>query len=256
MARRITIMIMILILAALSLLEIKQLSTLLPLLETGSNAVSNQENKERFFGRVIRQGDPDSNYLAYTCNVDWGEEVIPEMLDFFREKNIRITFFVSGRWAENHPTLLRKMYLMGHEIQNHGYSHKLCTQIDIETARQELQRTEDVIDQILGIRTSIFAPPSGDFDETTVELCKEMGYVLSLWSADTIDWRQGSTAAVIQERILNKPLQGAIILMHPKSETVKALPSLTYEIQKKGMEIVPLSELLEQVRDASFTDSL
>lgn len=194
-------------------------------------------------GIVIRSGLPNSNQLVFSCNVDWGEEVIPDMLKIFKENNIKITFFVSGRWAENHPDLLKEMYQAGHEIQSHGYSHKLCSQNSVEAIKEEILKTEAVILEILGIKTNVFAPPSGDYDETTVELCKSLGYKLALWSSDTIDWREGSTAAVIKDRVLKKRLNGAIVLMHPKEETVKALPSLIEEIQAKKIEIVPLYRL-------------
>ena len=49
---------------------------------------------------VFRSGDTSGNDLAITCNVDWGEDVIPEMLDILEEYNVKITFFVTGKWAE------------------------------------------------------------------------------------------------------------------------------------------------------------
>jgi len=42
---------------------------------------------------------------------------------------------------------------------------------------------------------------------------------------------------------LKKDLNGAIVLMHPKPETVKALPDLIREIKKQNIEIVPLYRL-------------
>ncbi|HOA43303.1 MAG TPA: polysaccharide deacetylase family protein, partial [Bacillota bacterium] len=80
-------------------------------------------------GIVIRQGSTEDDRIAFTCNVDWGEDVLPDMLDIFEQKDLKITFFVSGRWAENNPWLLRKIYILGHEIQNHGYGHRMCSQI-------------------------------------------------------------------------------------------------------------------------------
>jgi len=192
---------------------------------------------------VIRSGLPNSNQLVFSCNVDWGEEVIPEMLQIFQDHNVKITFFVSGRWAENNPDLLKKMYEDGHEIQSHGYSHKLCSQNSVEAIKEEILKTEKVILDILGVKTNVFAPPSGDYDETTIELCRSLGYKMALWSSDTIDWRAGSTAAVIQDRVLKKRLNGAIVLMHPKEETVKALPDLIEKIRAQKIEIVPLYRL-------------
>lgn len=193
---------------------------------------------------VIRNKDSACNELTFTCNVDWGEDIIPEMLKILDEKDIKITFFVSGKWAKNNPYLLRKMYISGHEIQNHGYRHKLCSKISSKEVKEEILSTEDAINNLIGIKTTVFAPPAGDYDKKTVELCREMGYLLSLWSSDTIDWKEGSTSNIITERILQKPLKGAIILMHPKEETVKALPKLIDEIQNQGIKIVSLNELI------------
>lgn len=192
---------------------------------------------------VIRSGLPNSNQLVFACNVDWGEEVIPDLLKVLQDNNVKITFFVTGRWAEQHPDLLKQMYQEGHEIQSHGYSHKLCTQNSVETAKEEILKTEKVILDILGIKTNVFAPPSGDYDETTIELCRSLDYKMALWSADTIDWREGSTAQVIKDRVMKKRLNGAIVLMHPKAETVKALPDLITEIRKQKIDIVPLYRL-------------
>jgi len=195
---------------------------------------------------LIRSGDTSSDRLAITCNVDWGEEVIPEMLDILYENDVRITFFVTGKWAQKNPKLLREMYIYGHEIQSHGYSHKLCSQVAENEVISEMEKTEDIIFKILGVKTDIFAPPSGDFDEKTIRICKEKGYRMCLWSADTIDWKEGSTADVIYYRIMGKELKGAVILMHPKEETVKALPRLLEAFKKEGLEPVTVSELMHE----------
>lgn len=194
---------------------------------------------------VFRSGDTSGDRLAVTCNVDWGEDVILEMLDILDEYNVKITFFVTGKWAEKNAALLREMYIKGHEIQSHGYSHKLCSQVTSEEVGSEMDRASDIIYKVIGKRPDIFAPPSGDFDEGTVDLCREKGYLLSLWSADTIDWREGSTADVIYSRITKKDLHGAIILMHPKPETVKALPRLLDFFREQKLTPVTLSELIK-----------
>ncbi|MBN7772389.1 polysaccharide deacetylase family protein [Clostridium aminobutyricum] len=189
---------------------------------------------------IIRNGAEGNNLCTFVCNVDWGEENIPAMLKIFEENNIHVTFFVSGRWAENHPDLLREMYTKGHEIQSHGYSHALCSQVSKEKVKEEIQKTEEAIIDTISIKTNLFAPPAGDYDEKTVAICEELGYKMVLWSSDTIDWREGSTADVIVNRIMSKPLDGAIILMHPKAETVKALPELIKQITAQHYSIVPL----------------
>ncbi len=197
-------------------------------------------------GKVIRNGNASSKIIAFACNVDWGSEILPSMFQIFNDNNIKITFFVTGNWAEKNPHLLREMYLRGHEIGNHGYGHKLCSKIEKEEIREEIKNTEEVVKNLTGSDTTLFAPPSGDYDERTVSICEEMGYKIILWSIDTIDWKPDSTADKIKNRVMEKPLNGAIVLMHPKSETVKALPEIINFIRSQGVEIVPVGRLIEK----------
>jgi probable sporulation protein (polysaccharide deacetylase family) len=197
----------------------------------------------------IRNGDPKSNKFAITCNVDWGNEVIPEILKTLNEENIKITFFVSGRWASKYPELLKEIHNQGHEIGNHGYSHKMHSQIDRETNRSEIMKTEKAIEEAIGIKSRYFAPPAGDFNEITLEVAKELGYKTILWSVDTIDWKEGSTAEVILNRVMKKPHKGAILLMHPKPESAKALPEIIRNIKNENIEIGTVSDLLGQSED-------
>lgn len=204
-----------------------------------------KSNKVLTMSRIIRNGDEQSNKLAFACNVDWGSEIIPEMFKIFDDNNIHITFFVTGKWAEKNPSLLREMFIKGHEIGNHGYAHKLCSSIEINQVKEEILKTEQAVENLIGTKTNLFAPPSGDYDERTIEMCNELGYSLILWSVDTIDWKKDSTAGKIRDRVIKKPLNGAIVLMHPKAETVKALPEIIDYIQAQGIEIVPISKLIE-----------
>jgi len=76
----------------------------------------------------IRSGN-NKDYIAFTCNVDWGNEEIPLMLEILEKNNLRITFFVTGRWAKNNPELLKEIYNKGHEIGNHGYGHRMHSKL-------------------------------------------------------------------------------------------------------------------------------
>lgn len=201
---------------------------------------------------AIRSGQPNTSLAAIACNVDWGEEEIPKMLDIFEQKGVKVSFFACGRWAEKNPEMLRQMYMRGHEIGNHGYRHKLCTKIGLDEVKQEIVKTEEAIKNITGKETNLFAPPSGDYNGDTIALCEDMGYKVILWTADTVDWKEGSTADIINKRVLKKDLNGAIILMHPKPETVKALPEMIDKIQKRGIKLVTVSELIEDTKQTDY----
>ena len=54
-----------------------------------------------------------------------------------------------------------------------------------------------------------------------------------MWTKDTIDWRD-SNVNLIVKRATKDINQGDIILMHPKSHTLTALPKILTELKNKG----------------------
>lgn len=46
-----------------------------------------------------------------------------QLLDGLKERNVKVTFFVTGAHAELHPDVIKRMYEEGHLIGNHTYSH-------------------------------------------------------------------------------------------------------------------------------------
>ena len=95
--------------------------------------------EETFNPDVYYQGNTDEKILAFACNVDWGNEYIPKMLKIFEDNNIKITFFVTGRWAEKHGEILKSIYEAGHEIGNHGYNHIDYDKLSYEKNKEEIE---------------------------------------------------------------------------------------------------------------------
>jgi len=63
-------------------------------------------------------GDTKEKAVALMFNVDWGEEVIPEILTVLEEKEVKATFFITGRFAKKFPELVKTIAHAGHEIGN------------------------------------------------------------------------------------------------------------------------------------------
>lgn len=189
----------------------------------------------------------NSKYIAFTMNVDWGNEVIPEILNTLKEKNIKITFFVTGRWVKEYPELFQSIIKEGHEIGSHGYHHLNYSNLNFAQNEEEIRMAEKEIMKYTSQKPIYFAPPSGAYNESTLEAADKLGYKTILWSIDTIDWRKGSTEGVILQRVLNKKdHEGAIVLMHPMPETAKALPQLIDKLREKGLEVGRVTDILSE----------
>ena len=194
--------------------------------------------------KPIYQAETGRNEIALTCNVVWGTEYIPMMLDILKKEDVKMTFYIGGKWAEDNPEVLKEIYLAGHEIGNHGYDHKKHSKLTDIDNENEIINAEKAIEKIIDEKTTLFAPPYGDINERTVEIAEDLGYKVIMWNKDTIDWRD-QDPQVIYDRVFKSPLKGGIVLMHPTEGTVKALPAIIKDIKKQNVKIVKVSDLIK-----------
>lgn len=184
------------------------------------------------------------NQIALTINVDWGEEFIPNILKTLEEKGIEVTFFVTGYWAEKNKEILTLMAEKGHEIGNHGFTHEHPLSLSRDELIELIKKNEELIFQITGQRTRLFAPPYGEIDSRITSTASSIGYSTIMWSADTVDWQRPAKEVIIQ-RAVNKIEDGGIILMHPTEPSLQALEEIINILTRKGYNFVKVSELIK-----------
>ena len=154
---------------------------------------------------------------------------------------------MTGQHAELHPDVLQRIYAEHHAIGNHSYDHdykKLY--VSPETFLSEMERTDEIIHGILGVRPLILRAPGGvigHFTKAYDPALKASGYVEHDWNVSSAD--AAPNHPVAQDFIDNidgqtdKPVaaHAAIILMHCSEgheETVKALPEIIRILKAKG----------------------
>ncbi len=190
----------------------------------------------------IFQGNTGEKKVAFACNVFWGEEFLPEMLDTLDANNIKITFFIGGSWAKRFPHVVTELARRGHELGNHTYSHPHPNTLSKEKNKEQILRAEELITELTQIKTTLYAPPYGEYNDTVLSAANELGYTTIMWSIDTIDW-QRPPAEVLISRVMKKITNDSIILMHPTAPTAKALPELIQQIKSKGYTITTISDI-------------
>jgi peptidoglycan/xylan/chitin deacetylase (PgdA/CDA1 family) len=132
----------------------------------------------------------------------------------------------------------------GHEIANHTYSHPHPNALSKDKNKEQITKNEELLKEITGIKTTLYAPPYGEYNDTVLSAAHELGYTTIMWSIDTIDWKR-PPAEIIKSRVMKKLHNGAIILMHPTESTAQALPDLIAQIQNKGYTITTVSDILQ-----------
>lgn len=192
----------------------------------------------------VRQVTSAGKRMALTINVDWGNEVIPQILDVLEEKDVRATFFLTGRWASKFPEMAKMIAENGHEIGNHGLSHAHPTQLSATALTEHIAENVKRLREATGVDpVPLYAPPYGEQNARVVEEARSHGHWTTLWTLDTIDWQNPAPATILQ-RIVPRAVDGGIVLMHPKPQSLEALPAMIDGVKERGFTWFPLHAMI------------
>lgn len=192
---------------------------------------------------AIYNGDRSGSCVSIMINVYENTEVVNKMIALFDEKGVKCTFFVGGCWADDNEQTLKKIVSSGHELANHGYFHKDHKNLSYQKNQEEISNTEKIVYALSGVKTTLFAPPSGSFSTTTLDVAFDLGYKVIMWSKDTIDWRDSDTSLIFK-RATNGVCGGDLILMHPKPHTLKVLPDIIDYYISLNLSVTTVSQNL------------
>jgi peptidoglycan-N-acetylglucosamine deacetylase len=195
----------------------------------------------------IYRGNPEKPMVAFIINVAWGNEYLPDMLATLKKHNVSASFFLEGRWVKENPDLAKMIAESGHEIGNHSFTHPDMKNLSAAEIKNQLQKTNDVIEATTGLVPKWFGPPSGSYRDEVVKIADVLGLGTILWSVDTIDWQRPAPQTIIQ-RVESKVHPGALILMHPTEPTSKALDRLITIMNQKNLKIGTVSQTLSEER--------
>ena len=129
----------------------------------------------------------------------------------------------------------------GHLIGNHTYSHMQLTKKNREKFKEELIRTNEVLEEITGVDVEYVRPPYGCWDKCFET---ELKMIPVLWTIDPLDWCS-SNVECITDRVVEKAGENEIILMHDYYDTsVTAALKVVDELLEEGYVFVTVEEIL------------
>lgn len=195
----------------------------------------------------ITKGKTYMKQIALTYDSGVNKEPADEaILDTLQKYGVESTFFLTGQFTESYPYVAKRLVKDGHEIGNHSYSHPDFAEISREEIINEIKKCEEIIKKNTGENCRpLFRPPYGSLNANTLKYIGEAGYRYSIcWSLDTIDWKNTSSATIVN-RILDKVQNGDIILLHLNGIYTAAASEIVIPILKsRGFNLVTVSELL------------
>jgi peptidoglycan/xylan/chitin deacetylase (PgdA/CDA1 family) len=202
---------------------------------------------------VISVGRRDLGAVALTFDMGVAAGYTSEILDTLKKHGKKVSFGITGAWAEKNPGLLRRIADEGHFLINHSWSHASFTGEDTETPPltderilDELASTEAKIRAVAKMKAKpYFRPPFGDHDGRVNALALEAGYEYNvLWWLDGEGWLGRSTESVV-DRTLAGAFAGAIFLYHvDNTSEAAALEPIIEGLDAVGLEMVTVPQLL------------
>jgi peptidoglycan-N-acetylglucosamine deacetylase len=118
----------------------------------------------------------DAGWQEYPTYLD---VVVPRVLEFLAERQLRITFFIVGKDAADprHRDVMKAIAAGGHEVGNHSFHHEPWLHLySAEQIEEELASTEVAIESATGMRPEGFRGPGFSFSPTLLNVLTRRGY--------------------------------------------------------------------------------
>ena len=186
-------------------------------------------------------------YLTFDAGFENGNT--PAILDALKKHDVKATFFVVGTYIKDNPDLIKRIHEEGHLIGNHTYHHPDMSQIATkESFHKELKDVETEYKNVVGEEmTKFYRPPQGKFNETNLQMAKDLGYHTFFWSLAYVDWYENDQPSKEEafQKLLGRIHPGAIVLLHSTSKTnANILDELLTKWEEMGYKFASLETLI------------
>ena len=204
----------------------------------------------KFAGKTVYKIEPKNKEKVIALTIDDGpwSKTTTEMLDILKQNDVKATFFWVGSTLQENPEIAKRVVAEGHAIGNHTWHH-WYHKMDAATAKNEIEKTNQLIYKTTGVKTSFFRPPGGYLNNGLAAYAKSQKNSVVMWSVTSADTDPRAKYQVFIKNVLRDAKPGAIVLMHDgggnRERTVKALPEIITGLKKQGYKFVTIPQLLE-----------
>jgi len=203
---------------------------------------------------VIWRNAPGMGGVALTFDDGPDPVYTPQVLDVLRRYGVRACFFVLGEKASRYPELVDRLLAEGHEVANHGYTHRPYWFLGPGGTLREVEKGSQAIERVTGRRPRLFRPPWGMFNACTFWPRYRYGQRVVLWSFMSQDWWWRQRPEDIARLVLRRIRDGSILIFHDSAgplaapgspaTMLAALPLILSGLQKKGLSVIKMEEMV------------
>jgi len=164
------------------------------------------------------------------------------LLDFLKENDIRVTFFLVANRIPNYKEETIREVQEGHEVGYHSYAHDMQTGLSSERITSDFVKSNAMFKELTGAEFTVWRTPGGSYNQRVLDAV-ELPHIL--WSLDTQDWKSLNANSVCSKILGSK--DGHIVLIHDLHRTSVQGALMAMEIMIEGdYEFVTVTELLSR----------
>jgi peptidoglycan/xylan/chitin deacetylase (PgdA/CDA1 family) len=194
----------------------------------------------------VREGSRSVPDVALTFD-DGPGPYTPQVLSVLERAHVRATFFAIGKMERYFSAATVRELQDGDVVGDHTETHPMLAKLSPREQHEQLFEQIVRIELLDGPRPTVFRPPYGSFNATTMRELRALKLLMVLWSADTGDYQQPGVPVIVA-RALAGAHAGAIILMHDgggdRTQTIAALPEIIHGLRARGYHLVTVPQLL------------
>jgi peptidoglycan/xylan/chitin deacetylase (PgdA/CDA1 family) len=199
----------------------------------------------------IRRGSGATPRIALTFDDGPDPRWTPRVLAALARLDVPATFFLVGERAQRAPDVVRALVAGGHEIGNHGWSHRSLWLCGPRRTRAEVARTHATLAALAGRPPRFFRPAWGMVNAALPAALRACGERVVFWSLQPEGLRPVSAELQV-DRVLRRAHPGAIVDLHDAEGTpgaparlLEALPPMVAGLRAAGYDFATMSALLE-----------
>ncbi len=210
----------------------------------------------QWYGRAFIGLPRGSRQIALTYDDGPNNPHTLRLLEVLARHGVNATFFLIGRYVQQHPQIVREIIQVGHAVGNHTFSHPLLIFKSEAEIRKELSECRSALQNAIGEPSNLFRPPFGGRRPAVLRVARELGLEPVMWNVTGYDWNALSAAA-IERRVAKQVRGGDVILLHDgghkqmgadRSQTVIATDHLITRYKAEGYEFVTVPTMLRTAR--------
>ena len=198
---------------------------------------------------VFRQFHWDTRNKNVLLTFDDGPnpETTERILLSLCQYKIKALFFCVGNNIDKNDELTKAILENGHTIGNHTFNHKILTKLDYDIAKDEVEKTNFLLQNEYEYKPKYFRPPHGRFNFKVKNLISDTGLECVMWSLLTYDYQNDFKK--VKFAIDNYLTENSIIVLHDSNKSkdiiIDSINYIANAVQSKGFRFGETNECLK-----------